>query len=144
MKLTPFTKPKTIKAEWHIIDAEGQVLGDIATLTADMLRGKRKPVFNAHILCGDNVVIINAEKVVLTRNKIDSKMYYTHSGYLGHIKAVKARHVLEKQPKRILHEAVYGMLPKNKLRKLFMDNLHIYAGPDHKHAGQNPTPLSVK
>jgi len=141
---TPYSKVNDFTREWYIVDAEEQVLGRFATHIANVLRGKNKPTFNSHIDCGDNVIVINAEKIALTGNKIDQKMYRRHSGYLGNLKEATAADVLEKHPTRVLEAAVNGMLPKNKLRKHFMSKLHIYAGADHKHAGQNPKELTFK
>jgi large subunit ribosomal protein L13 len=143
MKATAAAKLKDFDRKWYIVDADGLVLGRMATEIANILRGKNKPVFSSHVDCGDHVVIINAEKVALTGKKIDQKMYRRHSGYLGNLKEQTAREVLEKHPTRIIEKAVNGMLPKNKLRKHFMSKLHLFAGPDHKHAGQNPQELKL-
>ena len=140
--ITPYTKLKDFKREWYVVDAEGQIPGRLATHIANVLRGKNKTNFNSHLDCGDNVIVINAEKIELTGNKLDQKMYRRHSGYLGNLKEFTAKEVLEKHPTRILEAAVNGMLPKNKLRKHFLSKLYIYAGPEHKHAGQNPKPLT--
>jgi len=145
MKLTKSAKISDFqgKRQWFIIDAEGVVLGKLATKIANMLRGKDKPEFTAHVDCGDHIIVINADKVVLTGNKLEGKMYRRHSGYLGNLKETNAKKVLERQPKRVLEEAVHGMLPKNKLRKIFMAKLHLYAGAEHKHAGQNPVAITL-
>ena len=114
MKITPYTKLKDFKREWYVVDAEGQIPGRLATHIANVLRGKNKTNFNSHLDCGDNVIVINAEKIELTGNKLDQKMYRRHSGYLGNLKEFTAKEVLEKHPTRILEAAVNGMLPKNK------------------------------
>lgn len=126
-----------------MLDAENVVLGKLATEVADLLRGKKKPQFSDHIDSGDHVIIINAEKLTLTGKKLTDKAYRRHSGYLGHMREENAVKVMEKQPTRILREAVYGMLPKNKLRKHFMAKLYIYKGAEHKHMGQNPETLKI-
>lgn len=141
MKVTIASKLTDFDREWYVVDAENQVLGRLATQIANVLRGKNKACFSAHVDCGDHVVIINAEKIALTGNKVDQKLYRSHSGYLGNLKTINARDLLEKHPTRVIEKAVSGMLPKNKLRRHFMDKLHIFAGPEHKHAGQNPKEL---
>lgn len=143
-KLTLYPKLAELKRQWFLVDAQNVVLGKLATQVAVILRGKNKPTFSENVDCGDHVIVINAEKVVLTGNKMEDKIYRRHSGYLGHLKEVKAKDVLAKQPKRVIEEAVYGMLPKNKLRKFVIKKLYIYAGPDHKHTGQQPTPIEIK
>lgn len=143
MKMTPAAQPADFKTrQWFLIDAENAILGKLATQVANVLRGKDKPVFSAHVDCGDYVVIINASKIKLTGNKMKDKLYRRHSGYLGNLKEQSAEMVLEKKPKRMIEEAVKGMLPKNKLRRHFMEKLYIYSDAEHKHAGQNPKPLT--
>ncbi len=139
--ITTFKKTPGAKV-WYLADAQGIVLGQLATKIADVLRGKEKATFSPNLDNGGNVVVINMEKVILTGNKMEGKLYRTHSGYLRHLKTRTAKQVMEKQPARILKEAVYGMLPKNLMRKFLMKKLYIYPGADHKHAGQNPTPLT--
>lgn len=143
-KITSFPKPTTVGKRWILVDADNVVLGKLATAVADLLRGKGKTAFSEHLNTGDHVIVINAEKIALTGNKLTDKIYRRHSGYLGSMKEVPADKVLDKQPTRLVKEAVYGMLPKNRLRKHFMANLYIYKGPEHKHAGQNPETVSVK
>lgn len=140
--ITTFKKTTGSKT-WYLADAQGIVLGQLATKVADVLRGKEKATFVPHLDNGANVIVINIKKVVLTGNKMEGKLYRTHSGYLGHLKTRTAKQVMEKQPARILKEAVYGMLPKNRMRKFLMEKLYIYPGADHKHAGQNPITLSL-
>ena len=144
MRLTKFSKINDAEKKWYLINAEGVVLGDLATFVANKLRGKDKATFTPQADSGDYVVITNIEKVVLTGNKMIQKMYRSHSGYLGHLKEETAEKIMEKQPKRIIEEAISGMLPKNKLRRRYMDKLFVYAGPDHKHGGQNPTEITIR
>ena len=133
------------KAErkWRLIDAEGKVLGRLATEIANALRGKDKPTFTPHEDTGDFVVVVNAEKVKLTGKKLADKVYYHHTGYPGGIRGITAEKLLEKEPERLLIEAVKGMLPKNKLQKAFLSKLKVYAGSEHPHAAQQPQAASA-
>lgn len=135
--------PEKSQRKWFLVDAEGKVLGRLATEIANILRGKNKPTFTPHLDMGDYVVVINAEKVKLTGNKEAQKEYITHSGYLGHLKRRPYKTIQQINPKRILLEAVSGMLPKNRLRKHILAKLSIYAGAEHPHAGQNPKPITL-
>ncbi len=135
--------PSKADKKWYIVDATDKVVGRLATEIAVVLRGKNKPSFAPHVDMGDYVVVINCEKVRLTGNKESQKEYIHHTGYLGHLRRKPFATVKEKNPKRILTEAVSGMLPKNRLRKHVMAKLHVYAGSEHPHAGQNPEPLNV-
>jgi large subunit ribosomal protein L13 len=137
-------KPGEISREWYLVDADGQTLGRLATLIADTLRGKRKPVFTPHVDTGDFVVVVNAEKIAVTGNKLDQKMYYRHSGYPGGLKSRSLREQLERRPTEVLRVAVKGMLPKNRLARQQLTKLKIYAGPEHPHASQNPQPLNLE
>ncbi len=139
---TPFPSQNTIEHEWHLIDAEGQVLGRLATRIATMLMGKHKPMYTPFLDCGDHVVVINAEKVVLTGNKMNDKIYYWHTGYPGGIKEARARRVMREHPTRILQSAVRGMVPKTKLGRQMLTKLRVYAGPEHPHEAQQPQPYS--
>ena len=139
---TPFPSSKTIERGWHVIDAEGQVLGRLATRVATVLMGKHKPQYTPFLDVGDHVVIINAEKIVLTGNKMDDKMYYRHTGYPGGIKEARARRVMREHPTRIIESAVRGMVPKTKLGRQMLTKLRIYAGPEHPHEAQQPQPYS--
>jgi len=146
MKIQKTTTPKIqSKADkkWFIIDAQDQILGKIATQVAVILRGKNKPSFTPHLDMGDYVVITNAEKIKLSGNKESQKEYITHSGYLGHIKKQPFKKVQAENPKRILQEAIAGMIPNNRLKKFIIDKLFIYAGEQHPHAGQNPIEFKV-
>lgn len=128
----------TVQKAWLLIDAEGQILGRVASEIARLLRGKHKAYFTPHVDCGDYVVVVNAEKVVLTGNKITDKEYARYSGYPGGQRSRSFQEALKKRPEFILEHAVKGMLPKNKLGSEMFRNLHVYAGPDHKHEAQKP------
>jgi large subunit ribosomal protein L13 len=142
---TVSAKPGEVARAWNVIDAEGLVLGRLASVIAMRLRGKHKPQFTPHVDCGDHIVVINAEKVAMTgNNKRDDKTYYRHTGYPGGIKSVTAREILEGRfPERVIEKAVERMLPKTKLARASIKKLHVYAGPDHPHAAQEPQPLDV-
>jgi large subunit ribosomal protein L13 len=134
-------KPGEIQRDWVIVDAEGKTLGRLATVIADRLRGKTKPQYTPHIDTGDFVVVINAEKIAVTGNKLDEKMYYRHSGYPGGLKERSLRDQLDRQPTEVLRKAVKGMLPRNKIARQQLTKLKIYAGPEHPHEAQAPIPL---
>ena len=140
---TPFPSKKTLEREWHVIDAEGQVLGRVATRIATILMGKHKPGYTPFLDCGDHVVVVNADKVVLTGNKMNDKKYYRYSGYPGGIKEARARRVMRENPTRILESAVRGMVPKTKLGRQMFSKLRVYAGPEHPHEAQQPQPYSL-
>jgi large subunit ribosomal protein L13 len=137
-------KPGEITREWYLVDAEGQTLGRLATRIADTLRGKRKPQYTPHVDTGDFVVVVNAEKISVTGNKLDQKRYYRHSGYPGGLRSRTLRDQLERRPTEVLRRAVKGMLPKNRLASRQLTKLKIYAGPEHPHAAQNPRPLDLE
>ena len=137
-------KPGEITREWYLVDADGQTLGRLATQIADTLRGKRKPVYTPHVDTGDFVVVVNAEKIAVTGNKLDQKRYYRHSGYPGGLKSRSLRDQLERRPTEVLRIAVKGMLPKNRLARQQITKLKIYAGPEHPHEAQNPRPLETE
>ena len=141
---TYMANPDKIERKWYVIDAEGQVLGKVAALAASVLRGKNKPTFTPYVACGDNVIIINAEKVVLTGNKLDKKMYYNHSGYPGGLRERTARTMKEKYPVEMVERAIKNMLPKNRLGRDMYRQLFVYAGNEHKHEAQKPERLEVK
>jgi large subunit ribosomal protein L13 len=134
-------KKGEIAREWYVVDAEGQVLGRLATQIADRLRGKGKPGYTPHVDTGDFVVVVNADKIQVTGNKLDAKMYYRHSGYPGGLKQRTLREQLERRPTEVLRKAVKGMLPKNRLANQQITKLKIYAGPDHPHEAQAPKPF---
>jgi large subunit ribosomal protein L13 len=134
-------KTGEITREWYIVDAEGQTLGRLATRIAERLRGKGKPVFTPHVDTGDFVVVVNAEKVAVTGNKLDDKLYYRHSGYPGGLKTRTLREQLERRPNEVLRKAVWGMIPHTKLGRRQITKLKIYSGPEHPHAAQEPKPF---
>ncbi len=137
-------KPAEVEKKWVLIDAENLVVGRLATIVATMLRGKNKPTFTPHVDMGDNVVVINAEKVVLTGRKLDQKKYYWHTGYPGGIKDRVARKIIEGRfPERIVEKAVERMLPRGPLGRQQLKNLKVYAGSEHPHTAQQPQPLDV-
>ncbi len=136
-------KLKEITRDWHVVDAEGQVLGRLASRIASILMGKEKPTYTRFLDCGDFVIVVNAEKVRLTGKKLSNKLYYRHSGYPGGLKQMNAAEVLRKHPERLIRSAVKGMLPKNKLGRKMLLKLKIYAGGDHPHQAQQPTTLSL-
>ena len=133
-----------VERKWYVIDAEGATLGRLATTVASVLRGKNKPVFTPYVDCGDYVIVINAAKVAVTGRKLDQKVYYHHSDYVGGMKSLTLREMLEKKPELVIEKAVKGMLPKGALGSEMITKLHVYAGPEHKHAAQKPEVLEVK
>ena len=137
-------KPGEVTRDWYVVDAEGKTLGRLATQIADTLRGKRKPQFTPHVDTGDFVVVVNAEKIVVTGNKLDQKMYYRHSGYPGGLKSRSLREQLERRPAEVIRIAVRGMLPKNRLARQQLTKLKVYVGPEHPHESQNPQPLTLE
>ena len=137
-------RKEDVEHKWYVIDAEGKNLGKVAALAASVLRGKNKPTYTPHVACGDNVIIINAEKVNLTGNKLDKKMYYNHSGYPGGLRERTARIMIEKYPVELVERAVKGMLPKNRLGRQIYRQLFVYAGSEHKHQAQKPERLEVR
>jgi len=137
-------KPADVDQRWYVVDAEGKTLGRLATQIADTLRGKRKPQYTPHVDTGDFVVVVNAEKVAVTGQKLDDKLYYRHSGYPGGLRQRTLREQLERRPTEVLRVAVKGMLPRNKLARAQMRKLKIYAGPEHPHEAQRPEPLPLE
>ncbi len=140
---TYIAKSSEIERKYYLIDAKNKILGKIATLVADVIRGKNKPFFSPHMDCGDYVIIINADKVNLTGKKMEDKTYYHHTGYPGGVVGETAKHLIERKPEKVLEKAIHGMLPKNKLRKSFMQKVKIYAGESHPHEAQKPEILEV-
>lgn len=132
---------QTVEHKWFVVDAEGQPLGRLSTLIASTLRGKHKPSYTPHVDCGDNIIVINAEKVKLTGKKMTNKVYLTYSGYPGGQKKQTPREMLAKHPERLIETAVKGMLPKNKLGRAMFKKLFVYAGSEHPHAAQKPESL---
>jgi large subunit ribosomal protein L13 len=130
---------------WYVVDAEGVVLGRLASKVAQIIRGKHKPTFAPHMDGGDYVVVVNAEKVRLTGRKMEQKQYFRHTGYMGHEKFVPVAKMLEQHPERVIEKAVFGMLPKGTLgRQVLRKKLKVYAGPEHPHQGQSPAPIDLK
>jgi large subunit ribosomal protein L13 len=144
MKTTKSAKPHEVEKKWHIVDAEGLVVGRAASIIANVLRGKHKTSFTPHVDCGDNVVVINADKVRFTGRKLTQKMYYKHTGYAGGLKEVRADKILEGRfPERILEKAVERMIPRGPLGRQQMRNLRIFKGTEHPHEAQNPEVLDI-
>jgi len=137
-------KPSTIEKKWLVVDADGQTLGRLSTVVADALRGKRKVTYTPNIDTGDFVVVVNAEKIVVTGKKLDEKMYWRHSGYPGGIKGESLKNLLARRPEEVVRRAVKGMLPHNRLGTAQLRKLKIYAGPEHPHVAQHPEPLAIK
>ncbi|TML85849.1 MAG: 50S ribosomal protein L13 [Actinobacteria bacterium] len=137
-------KPGEVAREWYLVDAEGQTLGRLATRIADTLRGKGKPQYTPHVDTGDFVIVVNAEKITVTGNKLDQKQYFRHSGYPGGLRSRTLREQLERRPTEVLRVAVKGMLPKNRLAAKQLTKLKIYAGPEHPHEAQAPKPLDLE
>ena len=136
-------KKETVERKWYVIDAEGKSLGRVASLAAKYLRGKHKPTYTPHIDCGDNIIIINAEKVNLTGNKLENKMYYNHSQYLGGLRERTAKTMREQYPLEMMERAVKGMLPHNRLGRQMFKKLFVYAGNEHKQMAQKPEVLEL-
>ena len=134
-------KEKEIEKKWYLIDAGDKILGRLSSEIANILRGKHKPLFTPHMDAGDYVVVVNAGRVILTGNKLDKKIYYRHSGYIGGLKQTTAKEMRQKRPENLIKYAVKGMLPKNSLGRRQLIKLKVYAGPDHPHQAQNPVTL---
>ena len=140
---TFMASPATIDRKWYVVDAEGKTLGRLASEVAKVLRGKNKPIFTPHIDTGDYVIVVNAEKIKVTGKKLDQKVYYRHSGYVGGIKETTLKEMLNKHPERVIEFAVKGMLPKGPLGRQMFTKLHVYAGAEHPHAAQKPEELKL-
>ncbi len=136
-------KKETVDHRWYVVNAEGKILGRLATKLADLLRGKNKPVFSPHLDAGDFVVVVNAEKVVLTGKKLTDKIYHRHTGHPGGLKKVSAEKLLAKKPTEVIRIAVKGMLPKTSLGRQMIRKLKVYAGPSHPHEAQGPVSLDI-
>ena len=139
---TFMASPATIDRKWYVVDATGMTLGRLSSEIAKVLRGKNKPIFTPHMDCGDYVIVVNAEKIVVTGKKMDQKIYYRHSEYVGGMKETTLKEMLAKHPERVIEHAVKGMLPKGPLGREMYKKLFVYAGPDHKHAAQKPEALT--
>ena len=139
---TFMASPSTIDRKWYVVDAAGQTLGRLASEVAKVLRGKNKPTFTPHMDTGDYVIIVNADKVIVTGKKLDQKVYFHHSDYVGGVRLVTLREMMEKKPAEVVKKAVKGMLPKGPLGNEMIAKLHVYAGPEHPHAAQKPEALT--
>ena len=139
---TFMASPATIDRKWYVVDAEGKTLGRLASEVAKVLRGKNKPIFTPHIDTGDYVIVVNAAKVKVTGKKLDQKVYYHHSDYVGGMKEATLREMLDKKPEKVVELAVKGMLPKGPLGRQMYTKLHVYAGPEHEQAAQKPEVLT--
>ena len=139
---TFMASPATIDRKWYVVDAEGKTLGRVASEVAKVLRGKNKAIFTPHIDTGDYVIVVNAEKIKVTGKKLDQKIYYRHSDYVGGMKETTLKEMLNKHPERVIEYAVKGMLPKGPLGRQMYTKLFVYAGPDHKHVAQKPEALT--
>ena len=136
-------KPQDIRRQWHLIDADGKTLGRLSTEIARRLRGKHKPEYTPHMDTGDYIVVVNAEKVHVTGNKLADKMYYRHTGYIGNLKSINLEKLLASKPERVIQQAVKGMMPRGPLGRDMLAKLKIYAGPEHPHAAQQPQALEL-
>ncbi|ACM23215.1 50S ribosomal protein L13 [Thermotoga neapolitana DSM 4359] len=136
-------KPEEVERKWYVVDASGKVLGRLATRIAKILMGKHKPTYTPHVDTGDYVIVVNADKVVLTGKKLDQKVYYWHSGYPGGLKSMTARQMLQKHPERLIWLAVKRMLPKNKMGRRMLRRLKVYASSEHPHQAQKPEPIEL-
>ncbi|HKJ19483.1 MAG TPA: 50S ribosomal protein L13 [Woeseiaceae bacterium] len=136
-------KPAEVRRDWYVVDATGKTLGRLSTEIAHRLRGKHKPEYTPHVDTGDYIVVINAEKVRVTGNKLQDKMYHHHTGYIGNLKSVPLNKMLDEHPERVIEKAVKGMLPRGPLGRQMYSKLRVFAGPEHTHAAQQPIPLEV-
>ena len=139
---TYMPNPTQVERKWYVVDAEGQTLGRLSSQIASVLRGKNKPIYTPHADCGDYVIVVNADKVKVTGKKMDQKIYYHHSEYVGGMKETNLKTMLDKHPERVVEHAVKGMLPKGPLGRSMYKKLFVYAGPDHKHQAQQPEQLT--
>ena len=140
---TYMQRKEDVARNWYVVDAEGQTLGRLATKVANVLRGKHKPTYTPHVDCGDYVIVVNAEKVKLTGNKLEDKKYYDHSGHPGGLRERNAKTMIEKYPEEMIERAVKGMLPKGRLGRAMYKKLFVYAGEEHPHAAQKPAEMKA-
>ena len=140
---TTSTKPADVVRQWFLVDATNKTLGRLSTEIAHRLRGKHKPEFTPHVDTGDYIIVVNAEKISVTGNKLNDKMYYHHTGYIGNMKKTNLADLLDEHPERVIETAVKGMLPKNPLGRAMFSKLKVYAGPEHKHQSQQPETLDI-
>ena len=143
MRTTYMPSAANVERKWYVVDAEGKNLGRLASEIAKVLRGKNKPIYTSFVDTGDYVIVIYADKIAVTGKKLDQKKYYHHTGYIGGLKEITLRRMLETKPEAVVMHAVKGMLPKNTLGRNMIKKLHVYAGPDHKHAAQKPEVLEI-
>ena len=143
MTTTVSTKPAEVRRAWYLVDADGKTLGRLATAIAQRLRGKHKPQYTPHVDTGDYIVVVNAEKIRVTGNKLQDKMYYRHTGYVGNLKSISLGKLLESAPERAIEIAVKGMLPRGPLGRAMFKKLRVYAGAEHGHQAQQPQPLAL-
>ena len=143
MGATVSAKPAEVRHDWYVVDAENKTLGRLATEIARRLRGKHKPIYTPHVDTGDYIVVVNAEKIRVTGNKLQDKMYHHHTGYVGNLKSISLEKQLQKAPERVLNSAVRGMLPRSPLGRAMMKKLRIFAGPEHTHQAQQPQTLDI-
>ena len=136
-------KPAEVKRDWYVVDADGKTLGRLASEIAKRLRGKHKPEYTPHVDTGDYVVVVNAEKIHVTGNKRENKMYHRHSGYIGHLKSLSLEKMLDQKPEAVLELAVKGMMPRGPLGRAMRKKLRVFAGPEHPHTAQQPQPLEI-
>ena len=140
---TYMANAQTVERKWYVVDAEGMVLGRLASQVANILRGKHKPIYTPHVDTGDYVIVVNADKIILTGKKLDQKIYYHHSGYVGGLKETKYRNLMADKPEFALRHAVVGMLPKSPLGRKMATKMHVYSGAEHEHAAQQPEVLTL-
>jgi large subunit ribosomal protein L13 len=143
MKTTKFAKKEDINRKWYVVDAKDQILGRLSCQIASYLRGKHKPVFTPNVDTGDFVIVVNADKVKVTGKKMTDKMYYRHSGYIGSIKEKALKDRMKEEPENVIMDAVWGMLPKNRLGRAMIKKLKVYRGPEHGHAAQKPESIQI-
>lgn len=143
MRKTFSAKAHEIERQWFVVDAQGKTLGRLSTEIATILRGKHKPIYTPHVDCGDYVIVINADRIHVTGKRLDQKIYYRHSGYIGGLKEITLRRMLEKHPERVIELAVKGMLPKTRLGRVMFKKLKVYAAPTHPHTAQQPQTLEL-
>lgn len=142
-EVTEFAKPATYRADWYVVDASGKTLGRLASVIALRLKGKHKADYSPHVDTGDHIVVLHAEKIAVTGNKLDDKMYHHHTGYMGNLKSISLGKLLKEHPERVLEFAVKGMLPKTTLGRRMLRKLHVFAGEKHPHTAQQPKPLEI-
>ena len=140
---TYMANAQTVERKWYVVDAEGMVLGRLASQVANILRGKHKPIYTPHVDTGDYVIVVNADKIILTGKKLDQKIYYHHSGYVGGLKETKYRNLMADKPEFALRHAVVGILPKSPLGRKMATKMHVYSGAEHEHAAQQPEVLNL-